>query len=73
MNSGPSLRLCCRLRRKPAGPASTTARSSTGSYAGGAIGLAHTAPTRPPGGGIGNSRRKGSGKRSFKPFWIGDI
>ena len=31
--------------------------------AGGAIGLANTAPIRPPGGGFGNFRKRGSGNK----------
>jgi hypothetical protein len=29
------------------------------------------APIRPPGGGFGNFRRRGSGTRSCQPFWTG--
>jgi hypothetical protein len=41
--------------------------------AGGAICPAHRAPIRPPGGGFGNFRKRGSGERSCKPFWTGGI
>jgi hypothetical protein len=79
MSSGLSLRPCCRPRPKPEDLGWRTARSSTGSCmcglpaAGGAIGPAHTAPIRPRGGGFRNSRRRGSGARSCKPFRTAEL
>jgi hypothetical protein len=79
MSRGLSLRPCCRPGPKPEDLGWRTARSSTGSWmcglqaAGGAIGLAHMAPIRRPGGGFGNFKRRGSGERSCQPFWTGGI